>query len=408
MSDVLLASDEEPEPSSQLPLQKLLRSSCRCNSRHCFTQFRHQADQVQQVREQFKSLSGREKESFVRDKLRIHCQDFKPTSCASMPRLQDDDVLLASDEESDDSSVLLESDAENASESNQSGSVLYETDVDSDDGDDDEQIQEPNRKYAKRRTDNAVFLGNDVCIFSFCRLLGIGQSSLQKLRSGERAWTNSERPQQAKHPYLGFALTKGCVKWASVLAFFCHLYFSCAEVLPKHFEMPRRPATATEEAPFPANSDSSLRFVNEFVRNLHTGAHDPDRVTSIGPGTFGGERRYLQHTTKTELFWEYIAYCNAQSEDAASHSTFFKVASKVIGKKTGHIGIRKSSEHHQCDTCYRLKKLIRQSTDSKKNVYYQQYSEHILRHWLDRQVYWTMRTMSRAYFRQCQLGPRSV
>ena len=63
--------------------------------------------------------------------------------------------------------------------------------------DDDELVfrnQEANkgkREYASRRKEEVQFLGRTVCIRACARLLGVGQTTLQNIRSGKAVFTKS-------------------------------------------------------------------------------------------------------------------------------------------------------------------------------------------------------------------------
>ena len=66
------------------------------------------------------------------------------------------------------------------------------------------------RRYAQRRSEALTFLGKPVCVRACARLLGVGQTTLQKIRVGEEVYVQkSERkkvPACAKHPAFGFAM----------------------------------------------------------------------------------------------------------------------------------------------------------------------------------------------------------
>ena len=66
------------------------------------------------------------------------------------------------------------------------------------------------RQYTPRRVEPMVFLGKQVCVRAGARLLGVGQTSLQKLRSGEQVFVQKSGkgrvPASAKHPTLGFSM----------------------------------------------------------------------------------------------------------------------------------------------------------------------------------------------------------
>ena len=87
-----------------------------------------------------------------------------------------------------------------------------------------------------------------------------------------------------------------------------------------------------------------------------------------------------------------------------------RVANKILGPhlRTGHLHFRKPNEHSKCDTCIRLKRALRKKenkidgSDSATRAY----TSHILSQWLDRQIYWSFRSLSQSFFQQAAAGER--
>jgi hypothetical protein len=309
---------------------------------------------------------------------------------------------LGPDAEDDDAdSVFSQSDDCDAD-------LLEESELETDDemhvATDEEEIYEKTSR-TRRPKRSMEFLGMKVCQYAFQGLLGIGGSTLNRLRKDESAFTQSRRPEKPKHPVFGFCLD-GQRKWVGVLMFLWLTWNSCAETLPTALSMPR----AQNEAPDSKDSDFSLRYISSYLNNLRKHDYDPTDLHA-GPGTFEGPKRYLQHGSRTDLYWEYRAYCDAQREDPCCYGMFLRVANKLLkpGTRNSHLSFRKISQHGQCDTCFDLKRRIRQRKAGAKQELYRKYSTHILSQWLDRQIYWAHRTLSRAMFDQSrQLGIRQV
>ncbi|CAK9085947.1 Uncharacterized protein SCF082_LOCUS40690 [Durusdinium trenchii] len=281
MGDILLASDEENEGSSHaqgiargLPpahrhveIQTLLGRPCRCNRATCFQQFAGQEQQVSAKRSEFTSLSPED---------RALCLQ------------QQTDVGETAGNDSDDSSVLPASEAESVLKATDEENEPHESVAEPGSEDiflaSDEENQQP-RSQNRRRASQASFLGKPVCIHALQALLGIGTSTIQRLRAGERAFTNSRRPSRQKHPTFGFALDhNSSAMWPGIVMFLWETYQSCAEVLPTVFKMPKE-----TEVQVPEHRDPDLeeRLVNHFVRSLESYTSDPD-VHMVGPGTFAG------------------------------------------------------------------------------------------------------------------------
>jgi hypothetical protein len=247
------------------------------------------------------------------------------------------------------------------------------------------------------RSSSSTFLGKYVCKVAVARLLGVGESTVGKVRSGVKCFTNNDRVPAPKHPQLGYSLQRITnVKWVSVLMFFWLLYHSACEVLPTRIAMPSdMRASHNVDSEFFAiddrDEDGPVRFINHFMASLNSYGNDPTSM-NIGPGTFKGPRRHLQHSTMTELFWEYCAYMSSHSKPPASYTVFQRVFKKVF---ENHVRFRAKSEHSQCETCSALKRQSAAArTRDLRDKINRQYSTHLLAQWLDRQIYWSYRSMS--------------
>lgn len=258
--------------------------------------------------------------------------------------------------------------------------------------------------YAKRRQERLQFFDKTVCSKSCARLLGIGQTTLQRLREGQAVFTMKNRQPIPKHPSFEFSLRgEAGSKWTHVVLFLWPIYHSSAECLPTDFVsgFKQRQSEGSQpqdqECMFPKDSNCDredvLRSVNSFLRSLHQYNSDVE-AHMIGPGFFRGERRHLPHGTRTEMFFEYRAYCKSVGDnDPASFATFLRIANKVFGPhmRAGFLNFRKPGEHAVCDVCTRLKRSMRfrrgvlaatgGPTADADAV--QAYSSHILHQWLD-------------------------
>ena len=124
---------------------------------------------------------------------------------------------LGPDAEDDDAdSVFSQSDDCDAD-------LLEESELETDDemhvATDEEEIYEKTSR-TRRPKRSMEFLGMKVCQYAFQGLLGIGGSTLNRLRKDESAFTQSRRPEKPKHPVFGFCLD-GQRKWVGVLMFHC-------------------------------------------------------------------------------------------------------------------------------------------------------------------------------------------
>lgn len=182
--------------------------------------------------------------------------------------------------------------------------------------------------------------------------------------------------------------------------FLWFVYQSSAEVLPTNWstckgKLPETPFL--EDDPDNNLEDERLRLLNGMARAINTRSTDVE-VNLIGPGTFLGPRRSLMHARRADLFWEYRAYCAARSIEPCSYSSFTRVSSKVL-RPDGHLRFRKASEHAQCDQCYNLREKIRTAKNEMAKLEApKDLQRHHMLPWLDRQIYWSFRSMSQTYF----------
>ena len=216
---------------------------------------------------------------------------FLPTDQRGQFKLED-----AADAADQDEDVFSESDAEVFPDSEDEVNFVAS---------DDEQnlavapaASSSKRAYAPRRKDGVTFLGETVCVRAACRLLGVGQDTIQRLRTGQFGYQPGKKKYPC-HPQFGFAMRGDTrEKWPAVVMFLWLVYHSAAEPLPTdpghRLRKPDNPA----ETPFPEtnkdqDNDELDRRVNAFMTSLNTYKTDID-VHLVGPGTFKGERRELQ------------------------------------------------------------------------------------------------------------------
>ena len=295
-------------------------------------------------------------------------------------------------------------------------------------------LREPKRQYASRRRESVEFLGKRVCTRACARLLKVGQTTIQRLRSGEDVFTMSVRRKLPKHPSFGFSMRGDTGQtWVHVVLYLWMVYHSAAECLPTDFvsgfkSNQKADLENQSECKFPqpgGDEETVLRSVHGFMRSLHQYNSDIE-AHMIGPGFFRGERRHLPHGCRTEMFFEYRAYCRSVGEqEPASYATFLRIANKVFGPhlRSGFLHFRKPSEHAVCDVCTRLKRSMRfrrgaiastngSNADADVVRAYTTHTHthtHILHQWLDRQVYWSLRTLSQNWFRrEIDLAERHV
>ena len=300
------------------------------------------------------------------------------------------------DAKDDQCELLLESDSDQElSVAVQSGSEDCFCESSSSEGGE-EEFKDQMRQYTTRRHDHHSFLGREVCRGAHQRLLGIGAGTVQALRQGQRVFTNQDRIGLPQHPGLKVSLrTSSNNKWPRILLFLWLLYHSAAEVLPTKFRMPSGYVQEGEKKD-EEDEDLSDRYVSSFLQKLDDYHNMPD-LNAIGPGTFHGPRRFLQHRKRIDVYYEYVAYEESADSTPASFATFLRVFNAVY---RDHLRFRSKGEHAECSVCNKLKRDMAKATaaDARDRAY-RQYSQHILAQWFDRQCYWSVRSLSQTWFR---------
>ena len=117
----------------------------------------------------------------------------------------------------------------------------------------------------------------------------------------------------------------------------------------------------------------------------------PSETIRLGPGMVEGPLRFLPPQRRIHLYWEYVGWCRAEEAMAASFNTFLRAFSDSRAK----LRIRKAGTHAMCDRCLALKKAVRTAMyPQARQQAVEQYTEHILLQWLDRQAYWHAQSLS--------------
>lgn len=310
--------------------------------------------------------------------------------------------LRADDDDAAECEILVESDSEPArdcieeSSNEATAEVLLQSDSDPGSA---PEISSHTKHKRTRSKSRLQFLGKDVCQRAHAQLMQIGAGSIQRLRQGKPAF--QKRQALPRHPGVGRALRMtDRSRWQKVLTFLWLLYHSQAEVLPTKFKMPsgylKEGFQKQSDDDDDEDEDFQARYVHSFLQSLETYHKMPD-FDSMGPGTFSGPRRYLQHRKPIDVYNEYVAHSTANGEKPCCLSTFMSVFRATY---KDHLKFRNKGEHAECNICSKMKKNMRNArTEEERLKAYKTYSAHILSQWVDRQTYWNQRMLSQAWFR---------
>jgi hypothetical protein len=108
-------------------------------------------------------------------------------------------------------------------------------------------------------------------------------------------------------------------------------------------------------------------------------------------------RKYIQHQTVTDLWWQYVAWVAERCPAGfgrASYSSFWR---RWHGVWSARLQIRKSSQHAQCTICSGYSNYIHHARGSPedKQAAAKRWHEHLKEQYRDRLIYWNIRQASR-------------
>lgn len=231
-------------------------------------------------------------------------------------------------------------------------------------------------RYAKSK-----LLGRRVCRPRLLKLLGVSARTFRNHRSGAID----------KRVFNGRAIDEQTM---SVDQFFLEMWFTSAEGLP---EDPSLDADLVlgEEPPPPCAESASTRPLD------HVPHWDPESNLLHEMAALGGQRdmarKYIQHQTVTDLWWQYVAWVAERCPAGfgrASYSSFWR---RWHGVWSARLQIRKSSQHAQCTICSGYSNYIHHARGSPedKQAAAKRWHEHLKEQYRDRLIYWNIRQASR-------------
>lgn len=268
--------------------------------------------------------------------------------------------------------------------------------------------QQYNSGMPRRPKHSVSFVGQTVCWQAAKVFVGVGWKRLRRIKEGRmdgrRDGTKRVRGPGGLAPQA-FAMT-------TVLRFLWRLYHSVGEGMPDKFAFGRydiktltvQPVGAPKpkqpkqpKLPKQSCMPLALEEEEEHERAIAAAAlyaetkRMPTEALQTGPGMPQGPLRFLPPQKRIHLYWEHIAWCNAQDLQPASFHTFVRAFKGCMEK----LRIRKAGSHATCDTCAALKARIRATRlPQERQAVVEEYMKHVLSQWLDRQVYWHAQELS--------------
>lgn len=138
----------------------------------------------------------------------------------------------------------------------------------------------------------------------------------------------------------------------------------------------------------------------------------PTESTLAGPGSYRGPIRYLGPGTPMELYWEYLAVCQARGTRPASQRTFYRLFGSIFAT---HLKFRNKSEHATCTICTAYKDRLRSASlaPRARAEVMALYLQHLASNYLDQQcsnntvelsLTWSTLLMSGQLLASCSLS----
>jgi len=162
-------------------------------------------------------------------------------------------------------------------------------------------------------------------------------------------------------------------------------------VLPEH--------TDPEEQEDGRHDDEARAIAGHSM--LIESVRNPSEAALVGPGMFTGPLRFLPPCKRVHLYWEYSVWATAAAMPVASLHTFLK----AFGMCHKCLRIRKIGQHVVCHTCTIFKKMLGKARfPQERQSILEEYTTHILKQWMDRQVYGHATTISLECRRMLEMG----
>ena len=261
-----------------------------------------------------------------------------------------------------------------------------------------------------------------MCFRNFCHMLFIAPETVREYVTIEAGPDGKRISKRHKGP-LKAPRTRG-QQGIQVDFFFQEYYQSAGEPLP---QVTQRLANSAGHGPVHEDADIVQEVNGQWGPWLNKGDplngqdnddYEPDRpivdiahmcTLACDGAVVGLPVRFLQHSTLYALYWQFLAHWEALQtsgrlpvkvsggqESAPSFATFSRRWTAVW---QFYLRFRKSSTHSQCNTCFKLQRVMfeRGSSVAERLDAARHLREHIRVTYLDRQIYWNLRFASRSF-----------
>ena len=269
---------------------------------------------------------------------------------------------------------------------------------------DEPQKRKPRRKYNRgqtRRPHMAIhFMGHMVCCVTARVLMRVGAPRLTRVLDGRQDGRRDR-------PRLPGKMT------TSVWRFLWRLYHNVAEAMPDKFDFASedaqtmivavagsrskqitlqqvRPEHNDPEEQEDGRDDDEARAMAGHAM-LMEGQRNPTEAGLVGPGMFTGPLRFLPPSKRIHLYWEYTVWAAASNMPVASLYIFLK----AFRQCHNCLRSRKIGQHAVCHACTIFKNMLSKARfPQDRQSILEEYTAHILKQWMDRQVYGNATTVS--------------
>ena len=236
-------------------------------------------------------------------------------------------------------------------------------------------------RYAKFK-----LLGRRICRPRLLKILGVSARTFEKHRHGAID----------KRVFSGRAIEEQTM---TVDQFVLEMWLTAAEGLPEDPALDAELLLGEEPPPLCADcsdSESASTRPLDHVPHWDPGSNLLHEMSALG-GQRDMRRKYIQHQTITDLWWQYVAWHAERCPVGLPRASYTSFWRRWRDTWSDRLKTRKSSQHAQCTICSGYSNYIHHARGSPedKQLSAKRWHEHLKDQYRDRLIYWNIRQASR-------------
>jgi hypothetical protein len=157
-------------------------------------------------------------------------------------------------------------------------------------------------------------------------------------------------------------------------------------LLPKHNLDPWDSSCLPAELDVEETLEEEVRAISKAAL-FAVMSTEPTAAATLGPNSLPGPRRYIGVMKPVDLYHFFCTW-HQETQTTSKAPPSFQTFLRALVEAKPWIRFRKSAgQHPQCDKCVQFKTLLRaQCTPSERIRVIEEYNQHLLKQWLDREV----------------------